>query len=192
MRDPNALPERTMRFIDNLVTVARYTHPMNSHDCEDLQQHCYLAVIVAREQYDPRRKASLATFLEPVAVAAKNKFFRARARFKRSRVKLLLDQPIAPLGESEFNNDVDAYGSRIDVVSSSDQDPVRNAYDSKHAVEEFLLGIKDLRVRKACELLLVEGIRKKEVAARLGMKYGAYRYSVEPEAKKLIREFFGS
>ena len=191
MKDPYALPERTMKTIECQVAIAARKGCLNYQDAEDLRQQCYLDVIKGREQFGEDKGASLETYLEKIVERAILRYFRDRARFKRSRVLLILDEPISVNGEGHQDADGDADINVIETIPDPSVDQVRAAYDQKYSESEFLSCITDKKVRLAVKLML-KGEARKKIAKKLGISYGSFRWSIEPEAMRLAKDFLES
>lgn len=189
-RDPFALPERTMNFIEHMVRTAPNGHVMNYQDGEDLRSECYVAVLKARENFREGHGATLATFLEKVVRDAVNRFFRDRARLKRSCVRFTLDEIVVnPDDEDDGDSEV---CRRVDVIAAPGADADREAKEEALDRESFLATIADRKVRVATRLMLEGETLKKDISKAVGIPYGKYRYGVEPRAKACVEAFLKS
>ena len=186
-KDPNALPDRTMAYIDYLVNTAPKSHIMNCHDAEDLRSECYLTAVKLRESFDPNRGNTLATFLEKGIWNAFSHFFRDRARLKRSCVQYTLDELV--INEAGGDDGEDEECSRADMVPAPERNTEKEEREMALDIESFLATIADRRIREAVRLMLAGESTKNDIADAIGVSYGTYRYKIEPTAKAYLKQF---
>ena len=182
-RDPYALPDRTMEYIDYVVTVAPKSHFINYHDAEDLRSECFLEAIKARDHFSEEKGVRLETFLEKAVRDAASRFFRDRSRMKRSCISYILDEIV-----EDENKDESCDGevcTRLDLVQAPEHDAEKERREELLEREAFLATIVDADIRKAVRMVL-DGAVKKDVADALGLTYGQYRYKIEPTVNAYV------
>ncbi|MBQ0032983.1 MAG: hypothetical protein KBT68_09320 [bacterium] len=175
-----------IHYVNSKVRKTSLSCGFSIQEAEDFRQNLYLALLKAKDKFDPKRGTKMDSYLH-LAINGYTKDYVTKLRCPKKvlRTLVILDEPMVDC--DVWTGEEDDQGTRLDNIADERMNGQTLA-DIRSDIKNVIARLDDVS-RKIC-ILLMQGVKKHELPRRVGISktrfYGVVFPKLQAEFKSLL------